>query len=292
MAVSIIVNPVAGRRPDVPSAVALARSIKDVDGRSPDVYVTDSPGHARDLTRRSVGRGARLVIAWGGDGTINEVACELAFSQIAMGIVPAGSGNGLARELGVAFDPRQAIEEAIRADARPMDLGELGGRLFANIAGIGLDAQIAAWFADRPNARRGLPGYLALTGRALLTCRPATYVVTANGGSVIVRALLVTFANSAQFGNGARISPGARVDDGALDLVVVEERWRGRTLCHLPRLFTGSVGRMPGYSSRPIQDATIESETPMPFHVDGEAVQGGTSLRARVHAGALRVAVR
>src|SRR5262249_53571554 len=161
-------------RPDIRSAVALAESIADVDGRRAEIYVTDSPGHARDLTMRSVGKGARLVMAWGGDGTINEVASALAFGPIAMGIVPAGSGNGLARELGVSMNARQAIEDAVRATPRAIDVGELGGRLFANVAGVGFDATVAQWFADRSNPRRGLPVYAALTGRALLTCRPET----------------------------------------------------------------------------------------------------------------------
>jgi diacylglycerol kinase family enzyme len=102
----------------------------------------------------------------------------------------------------------------------------------------------------------------------------------------------VTFANSAQFGNGARIAPGALVDDGLLDLVVVEERSRVRTLSSVRRLFDGSVGRMPGCSMARIREATVESARPMIFHVDGEPVEGGTQLHARVHPGALRVLAR
>ena len=94
--------------------------------------------------------------------------------------------------------------------------------------------------------------------------------------------MLVTIANSAQFGNGARIAPGARVDDGLLDLVVVEERSRLATVCQLPRLFNGTVGRIRGCSIRRIREVTIEADRPMTFHVDGEPVQGGTRL-TRAH---------
>ena len=121
---------------------------------------------------------------------------------------------------------------------------------------------------------------------------PHCYEITTGGMRVITRALLVTLANSAQFGNGVRIAPAARVDDGALDLVVVEERSRLASICRLPRLLTGSIDRVPAWSSRPVEEVTIESDRPMLFHVDGEAVQGGTRLYARVRPGALKICVR
>lgn len=132
-----------------------------------------------------------------------------------------------------------------------------------------------------------------MTARLLLTYTPARYAITTEDGRIeTTRALLVTIANSAQFGNGARIAPGARVDDGRLDLVIVEEQSRWRTIWALPRLFSGSADRVPGCSIRRIERATIQCDRSMVFHVDGEPVQGGAQLRARVHPGALLVAVR
>jgi diacylglycerol kinase (ATP) len=101
----------------------------------------------------------------------------------------------------------------------------------------------------------------------------------------------VVIANGVQYGNGARIAPDARVDDGQLDLVVVEERSRVMTLCQTPRLFNGTMARVPGCSIRRIREATIASVDPMVFHVDGEPIQGGTTLVGRVHPGALRICV-
>ena len=232
------------------------------------------------------------MLAWGGDGTINEVACALAYHDVPLGIVPAGSGNGLARELGVAPRAEVAIAEALSAEPRRIDIGDLDGRLFVNIAGIGFDAHVAAEFNDRANGRRGLASYLAITLRALRSYAPAEYRITAGEFGTVATALLVTVANSAQFGNGVRIAPGARVDDGQLDLVIVEETSRWRTISQMPRLLNGTIDRMAGCSIRRIERATIECDRPMMFHVDGEPVQGGTSLRARVHPGALLVAVR
>jgi diacylglycerol kinase (ATP) len=292
VSITIIINPISGGvRPDAARARAdLARAVLDQHGERPDVFVTDAVGHARDLATAAMKQGARLVMAWGGDGTINEVASALAFSDVALGIVPAGSGNGLARELGVDPRPGVAIADALAAETRPIDVGEIEGRLFANIAGIGVDAFVASRFSLA--RRRGFLGYVGITASALMTYIPTHYHITTGGLSVDARAVLVTIANSAQFGNGARIAPGARVDDGLLDLVVVQERWRLATLGQLPRLFNGTMGRMRGCTIQRIREVIVEADRPMTFHVDGEPVVGGTRLSARVHPGALRVAVK
>jgi len=292
VSVAIIINPISGGgRPDAARARAqLALAVVDRHGDPAEVFVTEGVGHARELAKAAVGRGARLVMAWGGDGTINEIASALAFGEVPLAIIPAGSGNGLARELGVHPRPERAIADALAAEPRPMDLGEIEGRLFANIAGVGLDAHIASRFAVA--RRRGFLGYAGITVRALTSYVPSTYRITAEGQTVEVRAVLVTIANSAQFGNGALIAPGAKVDDGVLDLVVVEERSRLATICQVPRLFNGTVRRMRGCTIRQVRHATIDADAPMTFHVDGEPVLGGSRLVARVHPGALLVAVK
>jgi len=288
----IIINPISGgASPRAARARAqIARTVVDAHGDPAEVLLTEGVGHARELAKSAVRRGTRLVLAWGGDGTINEIASALAFGEVPLGIIPAGSGNGLARELGVHPRPERAIADALQAVPRPMDMGEVDGRLFANIAGIGFDAFVASRFATA--RRRGFIGYAGITARALTSYVPRHYRITSGGVHTDARAMLVTIANSAQFGNGARIAPGARVDDGELDLVVVEERSRIATLCQLPRLFNGTADRIRGCTIRRVRDVTIESDQPMTYHVDGEPVQGGTTLRARVHPGALRIAVR
>jgi YegS/Rv2252/BmrU family lipid kinase len=293
MPIAIIINPVAGGMPPAKTRARaeLASGIVASQGERADVFVTERQGHARELAEAAAAGGARLVLAWGGDGTLNEVACALAFKAVPLGIVPAGSGNGLARELGVDFDPAQAIAQAMRAAPRRIDLGEVNGRLFANVAGVGIDAYVAALFARR-GLRRGLSGYLSVAGKALLAYTPGQYVITTPAGQLTTRAILVTCANSAQFGNGARIAPGARVDDGLLDLVVVEEHARWRTIRNIPRLFDGTMAAMKGCTISRVDRATIESGEPMVFHVDGEPADGGTRLQIRVHPGALLIAAR
>jgi YegS/Rv2252/BmrU family lipid kinase len=292
LSTAIIINPISGgASPGAARERArVALAVVDQHGDPVEVLMTEGVGHARELAKSAVRRGARLVIAWGGDGTINEVASALAFDEVPLGIVPAGSGNGLARELGVHPRAEQAIADALQAVPRPMDVGEIDGHLFANIAGIGFDAHIAEQFARA--TRRGFIGYAGITARALTGYVPRTYRVTTGGVETLHRAILVTIANSAQFGNNARIAPGAKVDDGELDLVVMEERSRFGTICNLPRLFNGTVARARGCSIRRVREVTIESDQPMAYHVDGEPMSGGTKLRARIHPGALMVAVR
>ncbi len=294
MSIAIIINPVAGgaRIDRAHTRADIASSVVERQGVPAEIFVTERRGHAHELTAAAVGRGVSLVIAWGGDGTVSEVGSALAFSRTALGIVPAGSGNGLARELGVDPRPERAIVQAIQAVPRSMDVGELEGRLFLNLAGIGFDAHVASAFDDPKNRHRGFLRYAGITARSLWSYQPAEYSITTAERHIHVRAVIVTVANSAQFGNGARIAPGARVDDGKLDLVVIEERARWRTVIQLPRLFIGTVDRVAGYSLARIASATIESDRPMLFHVDGEPVLGGTRLRARVHPSALRIAVK
>src|SRR5262245_42132972 len=197
MSVAVIINPVSGRsRRGVAEERALvAAATIERSGEHADVFVTERTGHARELTAASVAGGARLVIAWGGDGTINEVASALAFGHVPLGIVAAGSGNGLARELGIDPNPVLALENAISASPTTMDLGEIGGRLFVNLAGIGIDAHVATRFNALGVAGRGLSGYLRESARALVSYVPAIYTITTDTGQLTVRAVVVVVAN-------------------------------------------------------------------------------------------------
>jgi diacylglycerol kinase (ATP) len=292
LSIAIIINPIAGGHAGAAGTrVDLARRVAADCAENADVSVTDARGHARELARAARASGARRVIAWGGDGTVNEVATALAFSDIPLGIVAGGSGNGLARELALPTRREEALRVAISGSPRSIDVGTIDDRLFVNLAGIGFDAHVAALFNAPGNRRRGARGYVMLTARSLLTYKRQRYQIVADGERIAVDALLVVIANGTEFGNRILIAPGARVDDGALDLVVVKERSRAATICCMPLLVARRVHRVPVWSSRRAQDVAIESDAPMPYHVDGESLQGGTTLRARVHPAALRVIV-
>jgi YegS/Rv2252/BmrU family lipid kinase len=229
-------------------------------------------------------------VAWGGDGTVNEVASALAFREASLGVVPSGSGNGLARELALPVDPTAALTVAVTGPTRIIDCGELAGRLFVNVAGLGLDASIAHQFAAL-GARRGFRRYLQIGARELWRYEADDYTITADGRTIRARALLVAIANARQYGNGAIIAPRARLDDGRLDLVVVADRPVWRTLARVPDLFRGRLGRVPGVTMTIAADIAITSAREMLCHVDGEPFVDGASVRARAHAQALRVRV-
>ena len=261
----------------------------DSRGVAADVFVTERPGHARDLAAAALARGTTRLVAWGGDGTLNEVASVVAFKPASLAVIPSGSGNGLARELGIPFEPKEAFEIALGGTTRLMDCGELDGRLFFNIAGIGLDAHVAHQFAAHGLVRRGFARYLEITARELFRYDPDEHTIVADGASIRTRALIVVIANSRQYGNGALIAPHARVDDGRLDVVIVAHRSPWRALIQVPRLFRGQIDRVPGVTMTTACEIEVTSSHAVLYHVDGEPFVGAASLTARVHPGALRV---
>jgi YegS/Rv2252/BmrU family lipid kinase len=289
---AIIINPIAGtggRREVARARADRAASIVADRRLDAEILMSERPGHARDLARGALARGATLVMAWGGDGTVNEVASVLAFTGATFAIIPSGSGNGLARELAIPLTADEAIGVALDGVDRVMDAGELDGRLFFNVAGIGLDARVAHRFAAEGLVRRGFRRYLAITTRELLTYRPDEHSIAVDGDVQRTRALVVAICNSRQYGNGVIIAPHAVVDDGLLDVVVVEERSIFSTALQVRHVFTGEIGRVPGVTIRRGASIEVTSAQPVIYHVDGEPYVGAVSVSARVHARALRV---
>ena len=292
--ITLIINPISGRARshDVTGRVELARAALAAFSEESRIVLSERRGHVRELAAAALRDRSRMVMVWGGDGSVNEAGSALLGSQTPLAIIPAGSGNGLARELGIPLRPAAAIAAALQGRPRVIDAGELAGRPFFNVAGVGFDARIA-WRFDRA-PKRGLATYVRVSARELLTYVGGTYRIDCGTPGTIApqevrRALLVTVANSPQFGNGARIAPLAKLDDGRLDLVVFEEVSRFATICAVPRLFRGGVERIRGMTTQQIERGRIESDAPMAFHVDGEPVEGGQTLEIRVLPSALTV---
>jgi len=291
---AVIINPISGTggRPEAGRQRAeQAAAFLMHNGVDAEIFVTERGGHAHDLARAAVDRGTPLVIAWGGDGTVNEVASALAFREVAMAVIPSGSGNGLARELCVPVNAARAFAVAATGRQRVIDCGELDGRLFFNVAGLGLDARVAHEFAAHGLVRRGFLRYLEVTARALFSYQPDEHTIVADGHVSRSRALIVAIANSRQYGNGALIAPQARIDDGKLDVVVVEARPVWQTLLQVPKLFNGGIATASGVLSVSAAHIEITSSRQVLYHVDGEPFLGGALLVARVHPRALRVVV-
>lgn len=289
-----IVNPLSGRGADptgVARRVALLESRFSSAGVKHRIHLTERPRHAHDLAMIAAAEGATIVIAWGGDGTINEIGTALAGTASALGIVPAGSGNGFAAELGLPRAPEAALDVVIHGRDKAIDVGEINGRLFFNIAGIGFDAMIAARFNRLAMGRRGMAPYVRIGLGEVWRYRGARYRVTLDTETIESDALLIAFANGRDYGNGLRLAANARLDDGRLEALVVADRsplarlWSGRHLAF------GSADTAPGVICRSIATATVESVGDMPFHVDGELGIAAGRAEIRLHPGHLRVRV-
>jgi diacylglycerol kinase family enzyme len=173
---------------------------------------------------------------------------------------------------------------------RLIDAGRLDEALFFNVAGIGLDAEIARRLAA-PHARRGLGGYVQATFAELPGYRARTYAIDVGGTCTERRALFIAVANSRQYGNGAQIAPAALLDDGKLDLVVIDDQPAWRVLAQVPAFFHGTLGPRPGLSMEQVAGAVIRADGPIGFHVDGEPHAVERTVRVGIHPSALRVVV-
>lgn len=297
----VVINPIAGkgRARTMGACVDLAESVLSAHGYQAEVRVTGAPGDALRFSSEAVASQIDLVIAWGGDGTINGAATGVAATNVPLGIVPGGSGNGLARDLQIPFDPRAALTIAASGSTRAIDGGDLHGSLFFNVAGVGFDARIADRLAQ-PGARRGLIGYIFATMGELRGYQPGCYsideVYDHEGKSLVADitdrpALFVALANSRQYGSGAQIAPHALLDDGMMEIVVVEPQSGFSILRQVPAFFRGTLKEGPGLLMRSAASMEISCAQPIHFHVDGEPRTGPNRIALRTRRGILQVRV-
>jgi diacylglycerol kinase (ATP) len=250
MRIVAIVNPVSGAGMDPAVAIQRVAMIRDelsARGLTAEIHLTERGGHARELAERAVAARADLAIVWGGDGTVNESGGSLAGSTTALGLIPAGSGNGLAAALRVPFEPRAAIAVALGERTLGVDLGLANGRPFFNVAGIGFDAHVALLFNQRRRGRGGKFPYVVIGVREGCRYAGKDYRITLDSGAgppapTTIRALLIAFANGSEYGMGMqarRWSAGGVCGGGSAGAVEVSARPssrvgldRSRTVAH------------------------------------------------------------
>jgi diacylglycerol kinase family enzyme len=259
-----------------------------------EVRLTEGPGHATALAREAVGDEAGLVLGAGGDGTLNEIASGLLGSGVPLGIVPVGSGNGLARALRIPLRPDRALAVLSRAVPRSMDVGLVNGRPFLNVAGSGFDAHVAWAFhrAGRKGGRRGIATYVRMSLGLVRGYRPRPVVLEAGKERLeIARPFVVAFFNGPQYGAGAIANPGARLDDGAFEVVALGDGPLLSTLAAAPSLFLGGLERSARYRRVRTSSAVLTGTVPLEHHRDGEPEPGAGRLEVSLLARALRVLV-
>ncbi|TSA25773.1 MAG: YegS/Rv2252/BmrU family lipid kinase, partial [Bacteroidetes bacterium] len=207
-----IINPVSGTGHQEKRQEKIEEVIEkylDKSRFSHQVVNTEEKGQASRLARHAVLEGVSIVVAVGGDGTVNEVGQSLVNTTTALAIIPTGSGNGLARHLGLPMQFRRAIEVINHGNRKKIDTATLNGSLFVNVAGVGFDAHVARKFDQ--TSKRGFFSYFHIATSSYKLYKPKKYTITIDGQTIQRRALLISFANSSQFGNQATIAPHASV---------------------------------------------------------------------------------
>ncbi len=283
-----VVNPVSGfaRRINFPALLAQYLDRSHIHDR---VVRTSGPGHAFDLASAAVAEGYDGVVSIGGDGTVNEIGSALLGTTTSLGIIPVGSGNGLARHLGIPLRPALAVRLLTNGRFLTIDSGSLNGQPFFCTMGVGFDAEVGHAFATGP--RRGFGQYLRVGWRTFRQYQPVQHRFEADGRHYEQDAFVMTVANASQYGNNAHIAPQADIADGWLDLCWLAPFPVWRAADYVRRLFGDSLPEVPHYGTRRVRRLCIEAEPGLYYHLDGEPQRAEGPLHVRVYPQSLRVIV-
>lgn len=291
MKLRFVFNPRSGRPRRNAPILPMLRSFISARALDADIVCTEGPGHATEIARDAVAAGFMRVVAVGGDGTVNEVAQALIHTPAAMGLVPCGSGNGLALHLGLPRTLAEALELAAGTSGRlgELDTGVANGMPFVNAMGLGLDADIARRFNRL--VRRGLPAYTRTALSAFFSRTTERCHISVGGHRETLDAMLIAVANSDQYGNNARIAPHARVDDGVLDLVAIRPVGFFGAGDLGARLFLGNIHRSRCVRRLRGTQFLIERPAANLIHTDGETHMAGATVEVTVRPRSLRLIV-
>ncbi len=252
------------------------------------IEFTEGRGHAIELAREAVSRKFQQVVAVGGDGTTNEVAQGLIHTGIPMGIVPRGSGNGLARHLGIPLKTSDAIDKLFVSRVLCMDTFTVNGKLSLNVSGIGFDGHVTNLFGVK--STRGLIGYVMLTIQEFLRFREFDASISTAGKIVDRRAFIIAIANSSQYGNNALIAPAASVCDGLLHINIVKKVPAFR-LDFVYSFFSGNLDKSSFCEIIETESLQIKTKKTIAYHVDGEASGSNDTFTIELIPSALHILV-
>lgn len=283
-----LVNPISGTdsKAYVPELLqsAIDSSLYDLD-----VRFTQRPNHAFQLSRQAVDDGYFGVLAVGGDGTVNEVASALCNSHVVLGILPDGSGNGLARHLGIPIDIRKAIEVVNAGNVADLDYCTANGKHFFCTCGVGFDASVSAAFAK--GGKRGPVGYLKSAILEYLKYRSQEYRIVTPKGVMAERAFLIACGNASQYGNNAYIAPNADMQDGLIDVTVILPITPLDTAVLGLLLFAKHIDQDTNIISFRTPSLRIERKEAGVMHLDGEAMMMPAMIDIVCHPKGLRAFV-
>lgn len=252
-----------------------------------EVRYTEAAGHATLLSQEAVKRGFYGVLACGGDGTVNEAACGVCDSSVALGVIPMGSGNGLARHLGIPMTIRGAMKVIAEDRILDADYATANGRPFFCTFGVGFDAEVTEKFNARPG--RGVNNYIRTALEEYFKYKAETYTIIANGRTITEKALLVAVCNASQYGNNTYIAPHASIKDGLLDITVVHQGNFFEDARAAIDILWGLADFSQSCTTFRSKDITIIRNSSGPVHFDGEPASLDSRIDVRCHPGSLRL---
>lgn len=281
-----IVNPISGihGKENIPRLVSnhLDRQRFDYE-----VIFTEYAGHAADIARQSASEGVDIAVAVGGDGTINEVARSLTHTKTALGIIPCGSGNGLARHLCIPMDTVKAIELINTGKVEAYDYGVINGLPFFCTCGMGFDAFISLKFAE--SGKRGPVSYVENVLKEGLKYKPETYEIVDDNGIVYHKAFLIACANASQYGNNAYIAPGATMRDGLLDVIIMEPFNALDAPQIAADLFMKTLANNSKIKTFKAQSIHIRRKQPGAIHYDGDPMMTNSDIDVHIEHLGIRI---
>jgi YegS/Rv2252/BmrU family lipid kinase len=282
--IHFIINPIAGVKRKVKVVDELKRYLKPEFRYGIDF--TEHAAHATELTKEAVLQGAEAVIAVGGDGTINEVAKALVGSEVNLGVIPMGSGNGFARHMEIPLKAQEAIACINRFRIQRIDTGLANDDIFLSTVGLGFDALVGKKFADF--GKRGLWSYMQISTTEFFKFEAEAYHLMVDGKEIQTKAFLINFANVGQYGNNAWIAPNASVNDGLLDVCILEEFPHAMVGDIIFKLFNKHLDQSKYYQSMKAKEIVVL--TPSLYHLDGEPRERST-LKVKIVPNSLNVIV-
>ena len=284
--ITFIVNPISGTgdKAEIPDLIA---ELLDAERFSYDIRQTQYRGHAAEIARQCADDGIDVVVAVGGDGTVNEVARSLTHTNTALGIIPCGSGNGLARHLCIPINVRKAIQVINECQIESFDYGVINDLPFFCTCGMGFDAFISLKFAQA--GKRGPVTYVENVLKEGLKYKPETYEIVDDSGTNNYNAFLIACANASQYGNNAYIAPGATMKDGLMDVIVMEPFDALEAPQIAADLFMKTLGNNSKIKTFRTRQLTIHRKQPGAIHYDGDPIMTGTDIDVHIEHLGIRI---
>lgn len=286
--IAFIINPISGGI-NKDSFPALANEILDKELFSFQLFYTTSSGHNKELARQCVADGFDVIVAVGGDGTINNTAKYVTGSNSVFGIVPQGSGNGLARHLNISNKMADALRVINGFKQTRIDTGMANDEFFINVAGVGFDAHVSWLFANAP--RRGFAQYAKITLKEFANYKARRYTLVVDGKTIERDAFIVCAANGSQYGNNAYIAPSAIVNDGLFEIAVIKPFSFFNVISLGARMFTKTLHRSPLVELMAGKHLVIKRQQNEVINIDGEAVTTTADVDIRILPSSLKIIV-